>query len=101
MNNHLTRIPINPNQQGKHELRAEKLKSLGAQDINTTGYQVFDLYVVRFYEENDQLDADAVFRPGIDTPFPVKTFDDLEIGDSAGNPIPLDEEEDKKTPLLQ
>ena len=40
---------------------------------------------------------DAVFRPGIETPFSPTTFDDLLMGDgSVGNPIVLDEEEDKE-----
>ena len=40
---------------------------------------------------------DAVFRPGIDTPFSPTTFDDLLMGDgSVENPIVLDEEEDKE-----
>ena len=55
-----------------------------------------DLDDVKFYWENDQLDVDNVFRPGIDTPFSTTAFDDLEIGGSAENPILLDEEEDKE-----
>ena len=40
---------------------------------------------------------DAVFRPGIGTPFSPTTFDDFLMGDgSVENPIVLDEEEDKK-----
>ena len=40
---------------------------------------------------------DAVFRPGIDTPFSPTKFDDLLMGDgSVENPIVLDEEEDKE-----
>ena len=40
---------------------------------------------------------DAVFRPGIDTPFSPTTFDELLMGDgSVENPIVLDEEEDKE-----
>ena len=39
---------------------------------------------------------DAVFRPGIDTPFSPSTFDDLSMGGSAENPIVLDEEEHNK-----
>ena len=40
---------------------------------------------------------DAVFRPGIDTPFSPTTFDDLLMGDgSVENPILLDEQEDKE-----
>ena len=39
---------------------------------------------------------DAVFRPGIDTPFSPTTFDDLSMEGSFENPIVLDEEEDKE-----
>ena len=40
---------------------------------------------------------DAVFRPGIDTPFSPTTFDDLLMGEgSVENPFVLDEEEDKE-----
>ena len=40
---------------------------------------------------------DAMFRPGIDTPFSPTTLDDLLMGDgSVENPILLDEEEDKE-----
>ena len=40
---------------------------------------------------------DAVFRPGIDTPFSPTIFDDFLLGDgSVENPILLDEEEDKE-----
>ena len=55
-----------------------------------------DLDDVRIYWEIDHLDVDAVFRPGIDTPFSPTAFDDFEMGDSAENPILLDEEEDKE-----
>ena len=54
-----------------------------------------DLDDVDFYWENDQLDVDAVFRPGIDTPVSPTAFDDLEMGGSAENPFLLAEEEDK------
>ena len=40
---------------------------------------------------------DAVFRPGIETPFSPPTFDDLSMeGSSVENPIVLDEEDDKE-----
>ena len=39
---------------------------------------------------------DAVFRPGIDTPFSPTTFDDFSKKGSAENPTLLDEEEDKE-----
>ena len=39
---------------------------------------------------------DAVFRPGIDTPFSPTIFDDLSMEGSVENPVVLDEEEDDK-----
>ena len=96
LNNHLARVPVTPNQQGTHEMRDEVISSVGAQDMDTSGYQVSDMDDVEFYWENDQLDVDPVFRPGIDTPFSQKAFDDWEMGGSAENPILLDEEEDKE-----
>ena len=97
LNNHLARVPVTPNQQGTHEMRDEVLSSVGAQEgLDTSGYQVSaDLDDVEFYWEYDQLDVDAVFRPGIDTLFSPTAFDDLEMGSSAENVILLDEEEDK------
>ena len=61
------------------------LSSVGAQEgLDTSGYQVSaDLKDVEFYWENDQLDVDAVIRPGIDTPFSPTAFDDLEMGSSS------------------
>ena len=95
LNNHLARVPITPNQQGTMEMRDEVLSSVGAQHLNTSSYQVSDLEDIEFNWENSELDA--VFRPGIDTPFSPTTFDDLSMeGSSAENPIVLDEEEDKE-----
>ena len=51
------------------QMRDKVLSSVGAQIMDTGGYQVSDLDDMDFYWENDQLDEDAVFRPGIDTPF--------------------------------
>ena len=79
------------------EMREEVLSSVGAQDLNTSSYQVSDLEDIEFNWGNSQLEMDAVFRPGIDTPFSPTTFDDLLMGDgSVGNPIVLDEEKDKE-----
>ena len=78
------------------EMRDEVLSSVGAQDLDTSSYQVSDLEGIEFNWENSQLDMDAVFRPGIDTPFSPNTFDDLSMEGSVGNPIVLDEEEDKE-----
>ena len=98
LNNHLARVPVNPNHQGTHEMMDEVLSSVGAQEgLDTSGYQVSaDLDYVEFYWEKDQRDVEAVFRPGVDTPFSPTAFDDLEMGGSAENPILLGEEEDKE-----
>ena len=50
------------------EMRDEVLSSVGAQDLDTSSYQVSDLEDIEFNWENSQLEMDAVFRPGIDTP---------------------------------
>ena len=39
---------------------------------------------------------DAVFRPGVDTPFSPTTFDDFSMEGTVENRIVLDEEEDKE-----
>ena len=97
LNNHLARVPITPNQEGTIEMREEAFSSVGAQDLDTSSYQVSELEDIEFNWEDSQLDMDAVFRPGIDTPFSPTTFDDFLMGDgSVENPIVLDEEEDKK-----
>ena len=43
LNNHLPRVPITPNQQGTFEMREEVLSSVGAQDTDTSGYELSDL----------------------------------------------------------
>ena len=97
LNNHLARVPITPNQEGTMEMRDEVLSSVGAQDLDTSSYQVSDLEDIEFNWENSQLDMDSVFRPGTDTPFSPSVFDDLLMGDgSVENPIVLDEEEVKE-----
>ena len=78
------------------EMRDEVLSSVGAQDLDTTSYQLSDLEDIEFNWENSQLDKDAVFRPGIDTPFFPTKFDDLSMEGSVENPTVLDEEEDKE-----
>ena len=78
------------------EMRDEVPSSLGAQDLDTRSYQVSNLEDKAFNWENTQLDMDAVFRPGIDTPSSPTTFDDLSMGGSVENPIMLDEEEDEE-----
>ena len=89
LDNHLPRVLITPNQQGTFEMREEILSSVGAQDCDTSGYQLFDLEDIEFNWENSELDA--MFRPVIDTPFSRTTSDDLSMDGSVDNPIVLDE----------
>ena len=78
-------------------MREEVPFSVGAQDLDTSSYQVPDLEDIEFNWDDSKLDMDAVFRPGIDTPVSPTTFDDFLMGDgSVENPIVLDEEEDKE-----
>ena len=73
------------------EMRGEVLSSVRAQDLDTSSNQVSDLEDIEFNWENSQLEMDAVFRPGIDTPFSPTTIDDLLMGaGSVENPIALD-----------
>ena len=69
---------------------------MGLQVLDTSSYQVSDLEDIEFNWKNSQLDMEAVFRPGIDTPFSPFTFDDLSMEGSTENHILLDEEEDKE-----
>ena len=79
------------------EMRDEVLSNVGAQDLDTSSYQVSDLEDIDFNWEYSQLDMDSVFRPGIDTPFSPTVFNDLLMGDrSVENPIVLDGEQDKE-----
>ena len=78
------------------EMRDEVLCSVGAQDLDTSSYQVSDLEHIEFNWENSQLVMDALFRPGTDTPFSPTTFDDFSMEGSVENPIVLDEMEDKE-----
>ena len=81
------------------EMRDEVLSSVGSQEMDTSSYQVSDLEDIKFNWEISQLDMDAVFRPGIDTPFSPTTFEGLSMEGSVENHIVLDEEEDKENAL--
>ena len=77
LNNHLAQVPIIPEQEGSMEMKDQVLSSVGAQDMDTSGYQVFDVDDIEYHWENDQLDIYAVFRPGIDTLFSPSFFNKL------------------------
>ena len=83
------------------EMRDEVLFSVGAQDLDTSSYQVSNLEDVELNWGNSKLDMDAVFRPGIDTPFSPTTFDDLSIGgDQIKTPLCWVKIETRRIPLL-
>ena len=69
LDNNLPRVPITENQEGSMEMREEVFSSVGAQDLNTSSSQVSDLEDIEFNWENSQVDMDAVFTQGKDTPF--------------------------------
>ena len=96
LNNHLARVPTASNQQGTMEIRDESFSSVGAQNMDTSGYRASDLEDNEFHWENPQLEVDAVFRPGIDNRFSPTAFDSLGMGGSVDNPILLHDEEDKE-----
>ena len=48
LDNHLPRVPITENQKGTMEMKEEVLSSVGAQDLNTSSYQVSDLKDIEF-----------------------------------------------------
>ena len=96
LNNHLARVPITPNKEGTIEMREGVLSCVGAQDLDTSSYQVSDIEDIELNWEDSQLDMDAVFRPGIDTPFSPTTFDVSSMEGSVENPIVLAGEEDKE-----
>ena len=52
LDNHLPRGPITQNQKGTMEMRDEVLSSVGAQDLDTSSYQVSDLEDTEFNWEN-------------------------------------------------
>ena len=89
------RVPISPNQEGTMEMKDENLSSIGAKDMDASGYQVSGMDDVDFHREIDQMDVDAVFRPGIDKPFPPSIFNNVEMCSIAENPFLIDEEQDK------
>ena len=89
-------MPITENQEVTMEMSDEVLSSVGAQDLDTSSYQVSDLEDIEFNWENSQLDMDSVFRPGIDTPFSPTVIDDLSMEGSVENPNVLDAQEDKE-----
>ena len=99
LDNHLSRVPITENQEGTMEMRDEVLSCAGAQDLDTSSYQVPDLEDIEFNWEKSQLDA--VFRPGIDTHFSPTTVGDLSMEGSVEIPISWTKRKTRRMLLLQ
>ena len=82
------------------EMRDEVLSSVGAQEMDTNGYQVCDLDDVEFYWEKHQLVIDVFFRTDIDITFSPPTFDGFEMFSKAENPILIEKEQTRRTILF-
>ena len=96
LNNRIAEVPYTPKFQGFMEMRDDVFLSVGAENKDTIGYQESDLEAIEFHWENADLEVDALFRPGLDTPFSPSIFVDLEMYSLAENPILIDEKQDKK-----
>ena len=75
-------------------MRDEVFSSVVTQNMNTSGYPVSNLEDIDFHREDLYLNMNAVFRPGIDTPF-SSNFYGFGMASSAQNPILIDKDEDK------
>ena len=73
----------------------EMLSSAVAQEMDAKKKRVSALVNVEFYWQNLQPDVDALFGPGIDTPFWPSTFNDYKKGSRAKNPFLRDKPQDK------
>ena len=84
-------------------MKDEVLSSVAAQDLDTSSYQVSDLEDIEFNWEISQLNLDAVFRSGIDTPFSPTTFEDLSYrwGDQLKTPLYWTKRKTRRMLLLQ
>ena len=87
--NHLARMPITPNQPGRHEMREEALSSAGAQEMDTSGYEHHN------WTPLNSLEVNAVSAPLRDMPFSPTAVDHLEMERSLETPFPLDNENNK------
>ena len=75
------------------EMMDDVLSSVGAQDIDTSGYQVSDLEDIECHWEDPVFNMNAVFRRGVDTSVSLSTSNDFELGSVFENPFLIDEEQ--------
>ena len=100
LNNHVARLSITANQEGTRKMRDETLSSVGAQEMDTSGYEVSDLDDMEFHWEDPDLIMAAIFRPGKDTILSPSTSIKFETGSMAQNPNLIDGEQDKENSPL-
>ena len=84
--------PNTPNQRGTDEL----LSSVGAQDMDTGGYQVTELEDIEFHWEEPELNLYAVLQTGKDSTSSPSAFNDSEMVSVVENSIPPNDEEEKE-----
>ena len=77
-------------------MRDDVLSSKGAQDLDTTSYQVPDLEDNKFSWKDPAMDLDSFSRPGSVTPLSPSVSDDFRMGSTAANTLVVDDEEDKE-----
>ena len=76
-------------------MQDEVLSTVGAKDIDSSGYQMSDLDDIEFHWDDPVLDMDAVFLPGKDTLFSHSMYTNFQMGSMSENTILIDEEKDK------
>ena len=81
------------------EMQDDLLSCVGAQDSDTSGYQMSDLGDIEFHWEDPDLNKIAVFRSGKESPFSASTPNDFQMGSRTENPILTEEEPDKENSL--
>ena len=78
------------------EMRDEVLSSVGAPDMDKSGYQVSNLDDIEIFWEDTDLNMDRVFQTCIQNDFSSSNFFSFEMGSMAKNPSLFDEKQDKE-----
>ena len=55
-------------------MRYVVLSSVGAQDMDTSGYQVFDMGEIEFQWQHPKMNSHAIFPASIDITFPLQVL---------------------------
>ena len=79
-------------------MRHVLLSSVGAKDMDKSGYQFSDLEIFEFQRKDPDLKTKTIFQPSIETPFNTSFFIQSEMGSMAQNPILIDKEQNKENP---